>query len=114
MHQKQDGTKQNNSIILCNNKLSILIKIVTTIEKLNYFPTHVLISEEYIPLPAGQYSVAGQAGEDGGRHLVAREDIPAGQLLIREDPVFLGPRRGAGRVCVGCCQGHSHQISGPD
>ena len=49
--------------------------------------------------------MAGQAGEDGGRHLVAREDIPAGQLLIREDPVFMGPRKGAGRVCVGCCMG---------
>eukprot|EP00092_Neocalanus_flemingeri_P042777 GFUD01046913.1.p1 GENE.GFUD01046913.1~~GFUD01046913.1.p1 ORF type:complete len:413 (+),score=129.07 GFUD01046913.1:32-1270(+) len=51
------------------------------------------------------YTVQGQAADQGGRHLVATTDIPAGQLVIREDPVFIGPRRTAGRVCMVCCQG---------
>ena len=51
------------------------------------------------------YRVCGESGDDGGKYVVAVEDIPAGQLIIKEDPVFIGPARLAGRGCVGCGQG---------
>jgi len=51
------------------------------------------------------YKVCGESGDDGGKYVVAVEDIPAGQLIIKEDPVFIGPARLAGRGCVGCGQG---------
>jgi len=51
------------------------------------------------------FRVCGDSGDEGGKYVVAVEDIPAGQLVIKEAPVFIGPARVAGRECVGCGQG---------
>ena len=45
------------------------------------------------------YEVKGVAGEGNGRYVVSREDIPAGQVIIKEKPIFLGLKQGN---CVSC------------
>ncbi|KAI5711949.1 hypothetical protein M8J75_004495 [Diaphorina citri] len=37
-----------------------------------------------------------------GRYLVAGKDLAAGELIIEEDPLVIGPSQQCGLVCLGC------------
>jgi hypothetical protein len=36
------------------------------------------------------------------RYLVAGKDLAAGELIIEEDPLVIGPSQQCGLVCLGC------------
>lgn len=48
-----------------------------------------------------------------GRHLVAARDIKAGEVVIRESPLLVGPSQVTGPVCLGCMKGLTAANSEP-
>ncbi|CAH1400342.1 unnamed protein product [Nezara viridula] len=37
-----------------------------------------------------------------GRYLVAKSDIPAGTIILEEDPLVVGPSQGSSPLCIAC------------
>lgn len=58
-----------------------------------------------------------------GRHMIATRDVAAGELLLEDPPLLLGPKNITEPVCLGCyrpvdgsyvCRGCSFPMCGPD
>jgi hypothetical protein len=38
-----------------------------------------------------------------GRYLVAKSDIPGGEIILKDSPIFMSPNSGSEPTCLGCC-----------
>ena len=52
----------------------------------------------------GVVRVEGSRDSSAGRYVVAAKDLPAGSLVLTEEPLVWGPKQSSPLVCVNCCE----------